>query len=36
MSLHQPSGLREKLDRGLVIHGLQMTENPSDTGNSKA
>ena len=36
MSLHQPSGLREKLDRGLVIHGLQLTENPSDTGNSKA
>lgn len=35
MGLHQPSGLREKLDQRLVIHGLQLTENPSDTGNSK-
>jgi hypothetical protein len=36
MGLNQPSGLSEKLDRRLVIHGLQLTENPSDTGNSKA
>ncbi|MCK0163591.1 acetyl-CoA hydrolase/transferase C-terminal domain-containing protein [Marinobacter sp. S6332] len=36
MGLHQPSGLREKLDQRLVIHGLQLTENPSDTGSSKA
>lgn len=36
MGLHQPSGLREKLDQRLVIHGLQRTENPSDKGNSKA
>ena len=36
MGLNQPSGLREKLDQRLVIHGLQLTENPPDTGNSKA
>lgn len=36
MGLEQPSGLREKLDQRLVIHGLQLTENPSDTGNSTA
>ncbi|MBK1872857.1 MULTISPECIES: acetyl-CoA hydrolase/transferase C-terminal domain-containing protein [Marinobacter] len=36
MGLHQPSGLREKLDQRLVIHGLQLTENPTDTGKSKA
>lgn len=36
MGLHQPSGLRERLDQRLVIHGLQLTENPSDTGTSKA
>ncbi|RBW50568.1 acetyl-CoA hydrolase/transferase C-terminal domain-containing protein [Marinobacter sp. F3R11] len=35
MGLHQPSGLREKLDQRLVIHGLKLTENPPDTGNSK-
>ncbi|MDO6823959.1 acetyl-CoA hydrolase/transferase C-terminal domain-containing protein [Marinobacter sp. 1_MG-2023] len=35
MGLDQPSGLREKLDQRLVVHGLQLTENPSDTGNSK-
>ena len=35
MGLSQPSGLREKLDQRLVIHGLQLTENPPDTGNSK-
>lgn len=36
MGLNQPSGLREQLDQRLVIHGLQLTENPPDTGNSKA
>ena len=36
MGLSQPSGLREKLDQRLVILGLQLTENPPDTGNSKA
>lgn len=35
MGLNQPSGLREKMDQRLVIHGLQLTENPPDTGNSK-
>lgn len=35
MGLQQPSGLREKLDQRLVIHGLKLTENPSNTGNSK-
>ncbi|WP_100640038.1 acetyl-CoA hydrolase/transferase C-terminal domain-containing protein [Marinobacter salexigens] len=36
MGLREPSGLREKLDQRLVIHGLQLTENPSDTGKTKA
>ncbi|MDN6318572.1 MAG: acetyl-CoA hydrolase [Marinobacter sp.] len=36
MGLSQPSGLREKIDRRLVIHGLNLTKNPPDTGNSKA
>ncbi|MGO1501299.1 MAG: acetyl-CoA hydrolase/transferase C-terminal domain-containing protein [Marinobacter sp.] len=36
MSLNQPSGLREKMDQRLMIHGLQLTENPPDTGNPKA
>ncbi|GGE68070.1 hypothetical protein GCM10011533_20530 [Streptosporangium jomthongense] len=36
MGLHQPHGMRDKLDQRLLIHGLQLTENSSDTGNSKA
>lgn len=36
MGLDQPSGLREKLDQRLVIHGLQLTEHSPNTGNSKA
>jgi acyl-CoA hydrolase len=35
MGLRNPSGLRDKLDRRLVIHGLQQLETPPDTGNSK-
>ncbi len=35
MGLSGPSGLREKLDQRLVIHGLQQLESPPDTGNSK-
>ncbi|WP_298449866.1 acetyl-CoA hydrolase/transferase C-terminal domain-containing protein [uncultured Marinobacter sp.] len=35
MDLSQPSGLREKLDQRLVIHGLTLIENSSNTGNSK-
>lgn len=34
MGLDKPSGLREALDRRLVIHGLQQLETPPDTGNS--
>ncbi|AOY88559.1 acetyl-CoA hydrolase [Marinobacter salinus] len=36
MGLSNPSGLREKLDQRLVIHGLQMLDTPPDTGNPKA
>lgn len=36
MALDKPSGLREKLDQRLVIHGLQLIDTPTDTGNSKA
>lgn len=36
MGLDKPSGLREKLDQRLVIHGLQLTEHSPNTGNSKA
>ncbi|MFP3979419.1 acetyl-CoA hydrolase/transferase C-terminal domain-containing protein [Marinobacter sp. KMM 10035] len=35
MDLNQPSGLREKLDQRLVIHGLTLIEHSSNTGNSK-
>jgi len=35
MGLSNPSGLRDKLDQRLVIHGLQQLETPPDTGNSK-
>ncbi|WP_273202897.1 acetyl-CoA hydrolase/transferase C-terminal domain-containing protein [Marinobacter subterrani] len=35
MGLTSPSGFRDKLDRRLVIHGLQQLETPPDTGNSK-
>ncbi|HLT14600.1 MAG TPA: acetyl-CoA hydrolase/transferase C-terminal domain-containing protein [Marinobacter sp.] len=36
MDLVRPSGFREKLDRKLVIHGLQQLEPPKDTGNLKS
>ncbi|MBW0148843.1 acetyl-CoA hydrolase/transferase C-terminal domain-containing protein [Marinobacter arenosus] len=32
MSLGNPSGLREKLDQRLVIHGLQLIDTPTATG----
>jgi len=35
MGLSQPSGLREKLEQRLVIHGLKLTETTPDTGNPK-
>ncbi|MGO1461220.1 MAG: acetyl-CoA hydrolase/transferase C-terminal domain-containing protein [Marinobacter sp.] len=35
MGLEKPSGLREKMNQRLLIYGLQLTENPPDTGNSK-
>ncbi|MBE0486019.1 acetyl-CoA hydrolase/transferase C-terminal domain-containing protein [Marinobacter sp.] len=35
MGLKKPSGLREKLDRKLVIHGLQQLETPEETGSKK-
>ena len=35
MGLKKPSGLREKLDRKLVIHGLQQLETPKETGTKK-
>ena len=35
MGLKKPSGLREKLDRKLVIHGLQQLETPKATGSKK-
>jgi hypothetical protein len=35
MGLSNPSGLRDKLDQRLVVHGLQQLETPPDTGNSK-
>lgn len=36
MNLVRPSGIREKLDRKLVIHGLQQLEPLKDTGNPKS
>ncbi|MDY6839970.1 MAG: acetyl-CoA hydrolase/transferase C-terminal domain-containing protein [Pseudomonadota bacterium] len=35
MGLSNPSGLRDKLDQRLVIHGLRQLESPPDTGNPK-
>jgi len=35
MGLQRPSGLREKLDRKLVIHGLERLETPTPTGKPK-
>ena len=35
MGLSAPSGLRDKLDQRLVIHGLKQLESPPDTGNPK-
>ncbi len=35
MALQRPSGLREKLDRKLVILGLKRLETPTPTGKSK-
>ncbi|GGC81309.1 acetyl-CoA hydrolase/transferase C-terminal domain-containing protein [Marinobacter halophilus] len=36
MGLKKPSGLRNKLDRKLVIHGLQQLETPKETGSKKS
>ncbi|MDL0430591.1 acetyl-CoA hydrolase/transferase C-terminal domain-containing protein [Marinobacter sp. TBZ242] len=36
MSLDQPKGLKAKLDQRLVIHGLNLTDTPTDTGNTNA
>ena len=33
MGLNTPKGLREHLDQRLLIHGLQLIESPTDTGN---
>ncbi|KEF31108.1 Acetyl-CoA hydrolase [Marinobacter nitratireducens] len=30
MGLSNPSGLKEKLDQGLVVHGLKITDSPTD------
>src|SRR5690606_30813024 len=35
MALHNPSDPKARLERRLVIHGLQMTANSSATGKSK-
>ncbi|MBW7472788.1 acetyl-CoA hydrolase/transferase C-terminal domain-containing protein [Marinobacter sp. F4218] len=36
MGLGSPSGVREKLDQRLVIHGLQLIDTPTDTGKPEA
>ncbi len=36
MGLENPGGWRETLDQRLLIHGLQMTETPTNTGKAKA
>lgn len=36
MGLKKASGLRQKLDRKLVIHGLQQLETPKETGSKKS
>ncbi|MFV8571695.1 acetyl-CoA hydrolase/transferase C-terminal domain-containing protein [Marinobacter sp. SBS5] len=36
MGLNQPAGFREKLDRKLVMHGLQQLEPATDTGSVKS
>jgi acyl-CoA hydrolase len=36
MKLDSPQGLREKLDQRLLIHGLDLTNTSSDTGNQTA
>ncbi|MGM0772164.1 MAG: acetyl-CoA hydrolase/transferase C-terminal domain-containing protein [Pseudomonadota bacterium] len=36
MSLDKPRGVKAKLDRRLVIHGLNLTDTPPDTGNTNA
>jgi len=36
MSLDKPRGLKARLDRRLVIHGLNLTDTPPDTGNTNA
>ncbi len=36
MGLADPSGWREKLDQRLVLHGLRLSDSPTDTGNQTA
>jgi len=36
MGLNNPSGIREKLDRKLVIHGLQQLEPATKTGSENS
>ena len=36
MSLDKPRGLKARLDRRLVIHGLNLTDTPPNTGNTNA
>jgi hypothetical protein len=36
MKLDSPSGLREKLDQRLIIHGLDLTNTSPETGNKTA
>lgn len=36
MSLDKPRSLKARLDRRLVIHGLNLTDTPPNTGNTNA